>query len=223
LNGRWSIEHQAGPAELLHHESVAALAGPRAARILHAESPALVLGSSQPASDVDAGAAHRHGIAVVKRRTGGGAVLVGPGLAVWVDFVVPAGDPLWDDDVRRAAWWVGDLWVRALEQIGVGPTEVWRAGLVRRTWSEQLCFAGIGPGEVLVGDRKVVGVSQRRTRSACLFQTAVLLQWDPALMVELLAGDGPPGEVPALEELVLTIPVGAEGPLVDALIDQLTA
>jgi lipoate-protein ligase A len=178
-----------------------------------------VIGSSQPASDVDAGAAGRRGIDVVRRKTGGGAVLVGPGQAAWVDFVIPAGDPLWEDDVRRAAWWVGELWARALEQVGVGPAEVWRAGMRRGPWSAQLCFAGLGPGEVRVGERKVVGVSQRRTRSACLFQTAVLLQWDPGLMVELLAGAGVMADLP--EHLVLTIPPAAEGPLVDALVDRL--
>jgi lipoate-protein ligase A len=191
------------------------------ARILHADSPALVLGSSQPLADVDADAASRRGIEIVKRKTGGGAVLVGPGLAVWVDFAIPAGDPLWDDDVRRAAWWVGEAWARALAQVGVGPTDVWKAGMVRRPWSKQLCFAGLGPGEVRVGERKVVGVSQRRTRSACLFQTAVLLQWDPALMVELLAGAGVPVDRRELEDRVLTIPAAAEAGLVEALVNQL--
>jgi lipoate-protein ligase A len=198
--------------------------GPRRiARILHADSPALVIGSSQAESDVDSDATERRGIEVVRRKTGGGAVLVGPGQAAWVDFVIPAGDPLWDDDVRRAAWWVGELWARALSRLGVGPLDVWKAGLVRRAWSAQLCFAGLGPGEVRVRERKIVGVSQRRTRSACLFQTAVLLDWEPALMVELLAGADLPVDLPALEDAVMTIPPADEGALLDAVVGELMA
>jgi lipoate-protein ligase A len=53
-------------------------------------------------------------------------------------------------------------------------------------WSARVCFAGVGPGEVLIGSRKVVGISQRRTRGAALFQTAALLTWDPAALLALL-------------------------------------
>jgi lipoate-protein ligase A len=172
---------------------------------------------------VDVRAVDRRGIDVVRRRTGGGAVLVGPGQAAWVDFVIPAGDPLWDDDVRRAAWWVGELWVRALSRLGVGPLEVWRGGMVRGPWSAHLCFAGLGPGEVRVGERKVVGVSQRRTRSACLFQTAVLLNWDPALMVELLAGADSSADLGELEDAVFTLPPTAESSLLEAVSGELRA
>jgi lipoate-protein ligase A len=33
-----------------------------------------------------------------------------------------------------------------------------------------VCFAGVGPGEVLTGDRKLVGLSQRRTRHGIRIQ-----------------------------------------------------
>ena len=36
-------------------------------------------------------------------------------------------------------------------------------------------------------DRKVVGMSQRRTRDGALFQCAALLSWDPGPLVDLLA------------------------------------
>jgi lipoate-protein ligase A len=45
-------------------------------------------------------------------------------------------------------------------------------------WSRSVCFAGLGPGEVTVGGRKVVGISQRRRRDGALFQCAALLAWD---------------------------------------------
>ena len=89
-------------------------------------------------------------------------MLLWPGEFVWLDLEIPASDELWSDDVGKAMWWVGELWRTAL-----GATEpeatVHRGRLIRTRWSTDVCFAGAGPGEVLVGGAKLVGVSQRRS------------------------------------------------------------
>ena len=146
--------------------------------VLDAERPALVLGSTQPESDVDTEALAAGDIDLVRRRSGGGAVLVVPGECLWVDVVLPRDDVLWDDDVGRAPVWVGEVWAAALIGLGL-PAQVHRGGLVRTDWSSRVCFAGLGPGEVTAAGRKVVGVSQRRTRAGARFQCAVLFAWDP--------------------------------------------
>jgi lipoate-protein ligase A len=159
------------------------------------DRPALVLGSGQRSSPppatggvhpavLDEALAAREGVDIVRRRSGGAAVLLEPGGVVWADVIVPRGHALWDDDVGRATWWVGAWWQRALATLGVD-TEVHRGAMVRNRWSSVICFAGIGPGEVLAGGRKVVGVSQRRTRSMARFQTAALLHWRPPLLAAL--------------------------------------
>ncbi len=147
-------------------------------------APVLVLGSAQRDEVVDTGA--HAGVSVVRRRSGGGAVLVQPGGTLWVDVTVPAGDPLWDADVRKSFHWLGELWTAALRAMGVNA--VWHSGGLETTpWSRLVCFAGLGPGEVTVAGRKVVGLSQRRTRAGSLFQCLALLEWDPATLVGLLA------------------------------------
>lgn len=153
----------------------------RAVWVAAPSEPALVLGSAQPPSDVRAGAP----IDVVRRRSGGGAVLVVPEDVLWVDLIVPAGDARWDDDVGRAAHWLGAVWVAALAELGV-TADVHTGPLVRTRWSAQVCFAGLGPGEVTIDGRKVVGISQRRTRRAARFQCAALGRWDPAALLDLL-------------------------------------
>lgn len=167
--------------------------------------PAVVLGSAEDPAHVDPARAAAAGMEVARRRSGGGAVLLLPGSVVWADVVVPAGDPLWERDVGRAAWWVGEAWARALEALGAaGPAaavEVHRGGLVRSAWSDRVCFAGLGPGEVRVGGRKVVGVSQRRTRAGAVFQCAALLGWDPAPLVDVLALPGASARAQAVAEL----------------------
>lgn len=193
------MEVASGPAGRLHAESAELVAGPsgRLIRLVNAEAPALVLGSSQPERHVDRDAAAAAGIPVVRRRSGGGAVLVGPAEVVWVDVVVPAGDPLSSDDVGRAAWWLGDCWAAAVRSVSgtdaqPSGAQPYRGAMVRTAWSGHVCFAGLGPGEVTVADvkggrAKVVGVSQRRTRYGALFQTAALLRWQPEAMLGLLA------------------------------------
>lgn len=145
-------------------------------------APAVVLGSTQGDEVVLAGY-----LEVARRRSGGGAVLVAPGEVVWADVVVPASDPLWDADVGRATWWLGEVWAAALASLGIAGAGVHRGGLVTTRWSPWVCFAGLGPGEVTVGGCKVVGLSQRRTRDGALFQCAVPLAWDPVALLDALS------------------------------------
>ena len=147
-------------------------------------APALVIGSTQPDHHLAGGL---RSLEVARRRSGGGAVLVEPHRLVWADVVVPAGDPLWHDDVGRAAWWLGEAWAAALASLDVGPASVHRSGLVRSPWSPWVCFAGLGPGEVTISGRKVLGVAQRRTRFGALFQCAVPVAWDAAPLLAALA------------------------------------
>ena len=204
--GGWRLETWDGPAGELHARSAEAAATPgRQVRVLRASRVAVVLGSAEPAAHVDAARAARLGVEVARRRSGGSAVLVGPGESLWVDLVVQRGDLLWDDDVGRAARWVGAAWAGALRAVGLSGAEVWDGPMLRTRWSERVCFAGVGPGEVVergpgAAPRKLVGLAQRRTRSAALFQTAVPLRWRPSdLLAVLELGGG--GREEAASEL----------------------
>jgi len=183
----------------------------RTVRHLVPEDRAVVLGSTQPASHVDTGAATAAGTVVVRRRSGGGAVLVGPDQVVWTDVVVPAGDPLWTPDVGRAFWWLGDAWAGALAAAGLPGAVTWRGGMRRSPWSDRVCFAGLGPGEVTIGARKVVGLSQRRTRAGACFQCAVPIVWDPSELLAVMALDDDARSEAASELASVAMGVGAEG------------
>jgi lipoate-protein ligase A len=148
--------------------------------------PAVVLGSSQPDTVVDPGALSRLGVEAVRRRSGGGAVTVAPGAQLWVEAWVPRGDALWDDDIVRAGLWFGELWVRALAAAGVGGLSVHRGRATVTAWSGLVCFAGVGPGEVMAGTTKVVGLSQRRTRAGARLHTMAALRWAPGDVLRLL-------------------------------------
>lgn len=186
----WHLERHAGDPADLHAASadLVATADPvRTVRVLEPSAAAVVLGRAQAPDDVDVARANRAGVAIVRRCSGGGAVLVVPGGAVWVDVLVPRHDPRWDDDIGRAGWWLGEAWAAALASTGLGGGVVHRGGLLRGPWSQQVCFAGLGPGEVTVEGRKVVGMSQRRTKIAALFQCAAVVWWDPVPLLDVLA------------------------------------
>ena len=68
--------------------------------------------------------------------------------------------------------------------------------MVRTAWSDLVCFAGLGAGEVTAAapaadarPPKLVGISQRRTRDGARFQCAVLHHWDPEPLLNVLALD----------------------------------
>ena len=188
----WQIQNVAGNAAEFHARELPI--DQRMATFFAVESPALVLGSAQRAESVDHDSAARQGIEIVRRRSGGGGVLLWPGEFVWLDLEIQADDPLWSDDVGRSMWWVGDLWRDALAGFEPSAT-VYHGRLAQTRWSSDVCFAGAGPGEVLVGDAKLVGVSQRRTRNAARFQTMVHLRWRPDVMASLVV------ERPSADEL----------------------
>jgi len=182
----WRVERHRGSAAALHGLEAPA-DGVRRIWVLEATAPAVVLGSAQRDDVLDIEAAAVAGVDVVRRRSGGGAVWVAPGDPHWIDVVIPRGDRLWDDDVGRAFLPVGRAWQRALSSLGIDGTEVHDGALVCRPGGAVACFATVGPGEVLLDGRKVVGISQRRTRAGARFQCAVPVRWDPGPLTEVLA------------------------------------
>lgn len=184
----WSVEHHRGSASVFHERAVPEGTG-RSVWWFEVERPTVVLGSTQSDEAVDRRRLERTGVDLAHRRSGGGAVWLAPGEASWVDLVIPAGDALWDADVSRSARWVAEAWVRCLGSLGVDGASAHEGGMVDGPWSRLVCFAGLAPGEVTIGGRKVVGVSQRRTRHAARFQCAVLHRWDPVPLLDVLALD----------------------------------
>ena len=162
----------------------------RRINLCRVSNPAVVLGSTQPSSSVDEARARSLGLEIARRRSGGGAVVVRPGAVLWVTVDLPAGDPLWQDDLGRSFLWLGEAWARALAAAGAEAPEVHTGTPVRTEWSPTLCFAGLGAGEVKVAGRKAVGLAQRRVRGGAMFHCAALLEWDPEEAASL-AADAP--------------------------------
>lgn len=185
-------------------------AGRRLACLCFPSRAGLVLGSAQDAGTVDLVACEAAGVEVVRRRSGGGALLVAPDCQVWLDVFLPAGDSLVKTDVSRAPWWLGEVWVAALGSVasswglvaagspggkagsvprsksgGGGALEVHRGPVVGR-FARTVCIAGIGPGEVHACGMKVVGISQRRSRLGTWQHSMALVGCSPGAVLSFL-------------------------------------
>jgi len=184
--------------------------------------PALVLGSSQSADDVDAAFCSSRGLDVARRRSGGGAVLVDPIASVWIDVVIPRTDPLWVDDVGRSMHFVGRAWSDVLVGLGMTDAVVNEGPHIASDWSKRLCVAGRGTGEVFsASGAKIVGVSQRRTRDFARFQCIAYVAWPTETHL---------GAIPTLREdpsrvarLVATIPATEPADVAARLVSALSA
>lgn len=156
----------------------------RALWLCSAEKPALILGSTQDESDVRVDVAVGSGIEIVRRRSGGGAVYVAPDESVWMDITISRKDPLWQDDVSASMLWLGDAFVQALQPWV--HAETFRGTFHNGDVGRAVCFASAAPGEVFVGDNKLVGISQRRNREGARFQCVLYRQWNPLIWSSLL-------------------------------------
>lgn len=156
-------------------------------------SGAVVLGSTQSDSTVDFVRCAAAGLDVLRRRSGGGAVIVRPDAQVWIDVFLPRSDARFSDDVLASFSFLGQVWRAALAATVEAPSPpivVSGAETTATRWSKILCFAGRGAGEVMLEGRKIVGISQRRDRSGAWFHSMAMLDFDPFELPPLLGLTG---------------------------------
>lgn len=134
------------------------------------ERPTLSLGYFQPSADVDADACRARGIAIVRRPTGGRAVLHSG--EVTYSLVAPL--TLFPPGVAAAYRRISAALIAALATLGL------QARLVRvhRAGRSAACFEAPALAELTVADKKVIGSAQTRTRAALLQHGSVPLRFD---------------------------------------------
>jgi len=170
----WHLVHAPPQAPALHMalddlmlDDVAAGRRPPTLRIWEWAGPAVVLGRFQSLrNEVDAVAAHRHGIEVVRRVSGGGAMFIEPGNTITYSIVAP--ETLVEGMSFEQAYAFMDEWViAALGTLGI------------RAWYQPL-------NDIASDVGKIAGAAQARRGGAVLHHVTMAYDIDALKMLEVL-------------------------------------
>lgn len=155
--------------------------GPPTIRFFGWTPPTVSLGYGQVLDGrVDTAACARLGIGLVRRPTGGSALLhESPTGEVTYSVVARAGDFAGADDVLETYRVIGVALVAGLARLGVAAELVPVTRAARGAAAPTFCFARSGSFEVAVDGQKLVGSAQRRQAGAFLQHGAILLDADP--------------------------------------------
>jgi lipoate-protein ligase A len=165
-------------------ESVAVGTSPATLRLYDWSPACLSLGYAQDAEDVDLERLRARGWDLVRRPTGGRAILHADEITYAV--IGPASDPRFAggilDSYRRLSAALAD----ALTRLGVQGLTT--ASSVRRADrdADPICFENPGPYEITVAGRKLIGSAQVRRRSAVLQHGSLPLGGDLGRICQVL-------------------------------------
>jgi len=178
-------------------------AGPPTVRF-YGWTPATVsLGYGQALDGVDLDACRRLGLGLVRRPTGGSAILhEPPAREVTYSVVAGSDDFPGADDVLETYRIVGEGLRAGLRRLGVEAEVVPLARARRAGAAPAFCFARAGAYELAAGGRKLVGSAQRRQGGAFLQHGSVLLDADPDRLRAVFPRSDPLAQITTLAALL---------------------
>jgi lipoate-protein ligase A len=139
-------------------------------RLYEWDAPTLSLGRNQRIDGaVDAGACAREGVSLVRRMTGGWAVLHGADLTYSVTAPVTAdGRGPFGDSILSTYRAIAEVFLRLFRELGYAPEMQPYSGRERAGLASPICFQTPSACELLIGGKKLVGSAQRRRPDAFL-------------------------------------------------------
>jgi lipoate-protein ligase A len=152
---------------------------------------AVSIGRFQKISDaVNAGACKRRGIDIVRRITGGRAVLHYRELTYSV--IARTDDPFFPANVLGTYKLIAAGLLQGIRNLGIPAEMVSRsnrhAALIKKNAKDPACFSSPSWYEILVHGRKIIGSAQRRLSGAFLQHGSILIDYDAALEAEVIPG-----------------------------------
>ena len=182
---------------------------PPTLRLYRWDPPAVSLGYAQRRDlALDLAACARTGLAVVRRPTGGRAVLHGGDLTYAV--AVPRGGIWAEGNVAACCRRIHEAVAAGLGRLGV-PAEVAgpRPPLGRAHGA--LCFAAVSSHEITVGGRKLVGSAQRRFGRAILQHGSIPIAAERGRLAALVPGNSA-GAARLLQQTMVSLAEVLGGP-----------
>ena len=184
-----------GPENMAIDEALLTLIGdgasPPTLRFYTWRSPWISLGTSQSARDLDATALAVRGWGVLRRSSGGTAVLHKEQLGYAV--ILPASHPLWEGDLASSYRRLAEPLALGFARLGAR-TEPAPPALKAEFAAEappiaaRVCFSALGPYELLdCHGRKIIGNSQVRRRASALQHGTIQVSGSQCEIADVLA------------------------------------
>ena len=136
----------------------------------------VVIGSTQKISPALHDYSIRHTTPIHRRSSGGSAVIIEPGNSIWIDIFLPPNDPLASTSIEKTFEVASVGWTAVLASFGV-VAETYRGSYSLKSGYREICFAGRAHGEILVDQKKVVGMAQRRRRIGTYIHTMAYIDF----------------------------------------------
>ncbi|MFA5073292.1 MAG: lipoate--protein ligase family protein [Nitrospirota bacterium] len=155
------------------------------------QPPAVSLGRFQNiATAINQDACRRHGIDVVRRITGGRAVLHHH--EVTYSIIARTDNPLFPSSVLGTYKVIARCLLAGLANLGISAEMVSHRGryarLVGQNRKSSACFSSPSWYEIVVKGKKIIGSAQRRLSHAFLQHGSLLIEYDPVLENEVIPG-----------------------------------
>lgn len=147
------------------------------------EPPCLSLGYAQPFSDADLSRLQAHGWDVVRRPTGGRAILHTDELTYSV--TAPSDDPRVDGSVLESYNRLAAALLDAVRLLGL-PVEIKEGGEPNHSIPNPVCFEVPSAYEITVNGKKLIGSAQARRREGVLQHGSLPLTGDLRRITEVL-------------------------------------
>lgn len=187
--------------------------GERVFRVYSWSCPTLSLGRHQAARGrIDAGVARHLGVGLVRRPTGGRALLHHREVTYSVTASLER-----DESARDWYESINEVLLAALHSLGVRAESAAASGRTPLPASAS-CFVRPDEGEIMVGGRKLVGSALLRQRDVLLQHGSILIDDDQTILDQLL----PPSELRAAPAGTLRQALGI-APSVDSVAEALFA
>lgn len=159
--------------------------------------PTLSIGYAQPLAEVDLARCRQQGIRVVRRPTGGRAVLHGAGDLTYA--LIASESEGFPPDLSGTYRRIAQAIAEALSRLGVSaellPGE-------RTAPGASACFATGTRADLLAQGMKLVGSAQLRRQGGFLQHGALMLTQEPAAIQSLLGTKEPPARMTNLQRLI---------------------
>lgn len=142
------------------------------------DRPSLSIGSFQKAKELDLTKVNEAGFPLVRRPTGGRAVLHDAELTYSITCPIPS--PFFPSDLLGSYNRIGSCFVRGLKALGIeaGLYPLRRDGKSTPSGHNPLCFSSPSWYEVLIDNKKLIGSAQRRLKGSFLQQGSLLIKLD---------------------------------------------